>query len=502
MRGSPGLPGLLLPLLGCCCSLPGAAGWRTWDQLPNAPAFVHFVGKFCFDYKPSENEQAGRFDFTLWGRVRSGPLADLGVESTKGAPCWGPCDPSGNLYLVVFDDEEDHWKQALDHWHTMGCRQMLEYASWAQNISEFDGQFNRTVSVHEETRPRFWYFAFAACGVDIVEPVTYEVHAENMLQGPLQSEFGLDEKGAPWLQLAAAVLFVGLALVLRQVARTATGAEALRSRPLLRMLVLSAMCSAAGAVCLSLHFLVFMNNGYGLAPLEVLGQLWVSSAKALLTLLQLLTAKGWALFYAPEELVQRRLMIAILAGIVFTSVACEVHAQYFHDWSTAVYLYESWPGMIILLLNLILFAEAWRSMRETYQHETSEEVRVFYIMISSASFLYFLTLPLMCILAAFVRPWVRAKYVSRTEVASRFIATVILSLCLKPSRLDAMVNARLEDGLETVGEPQDDSPAEDDDYNYDDEEELRKPVLKCQLEEDRQEREAGFRQGGVGGPAE
>lgn len=498
MRRPPGLP---LLLLGWCSSLPGAAGWRTWDQLPTDTAFVHFVGKFCFDYKPSETEQAGRFEFLLRGRVRRGPLANPEAESTKGAPCWGPCDPSGNLYLVVFDDEQDHWKQALDHWQTMGCREMLQYASWAQNISEFDDAFNRTVSVHEETRPRFWYFAFAACGVDIVEPVTYELHTENMLQN-LQSEFGLDEKGALQLQLAAALLFVGLAFVLRQVARTATGAEALRSRPLLRMLVLSALCSAAGAVCLSLHLLVFMNNGYGLAPLEVLGQLWVSSAKALLTLLQLLTAKGWALFYAPEELVQRRLMMAILAGIVFTSVACEIHAQYFHDWSTAIYLYESWPGMIILLLNVILFAEAWRSMRETYQHETSEEVRVFYIMISSATFLYFLTLPLMCILATFVRPWVRAKYVSRTEVASRFIATVILSLCLKPSRLDAMVNARLEDGLETVGEPQDDSPAEDDDYNYDDEEELRKPVLRHQIEEDRQEREAGFRQGGVGGPAE
>jgi len=206
-------PSRLLLLLGTP-SLRCAAGWRTWDQLPNAPAFHHFVGKFCFDVKRSKSEEAGRFEFLLRGRVRRGPLANPEAESTKGAPCWGPCDPSGNLYLVVFDDEEDHWKQALDHWHTMGCREMLEYASWAQNISEFDDAFNRTVSVHEETRPRFWYFAFAACGVDIVEPVTYELHTENMLQN-LQSEFGLDEKGALQLQLAAALLFVGLAFVLR-----------------------------------------------------------------------------------------------------------------------------------------------------------------------------------------------------------------------------------------------------------------------------------------------
>merc|ERR1712066_1157029 len=121
-------------------------------------------------------------------------------------------------------------------------------------------------------------------------------------------------------------------------------------------------------------------------------------------------SKGWALFYAPEELVQRRLMICILACIGLLSIAGEIHGEYFHDWSTAIYLYESWPGMTILFLNVVLFLEAWRSMRDTYRHETSEEVRIFYIVISTASLLYFLTLPVMCILAAAFDAWVRAKY--------------------------------------------------------------------------------------------
>merc|ERR1719254_255066 len=112
--------------------------------------------------------------------------------------------------------------------------------------------------------------------------------------------------------------------------------------------------------------------------------------------------------------------------------------------------------MIILVLNVLLFAEAWRSMRETYRHETADEVRVFYVVISTACLLYFLTLPAMCILAPSFAPWVRAKYVSRADVTSRFLSTLLLSFCLRPSRLDAMVNARLEEGLETVGELRDD----------------------------------------------
>jgi len=422
--------------------------------LPVDDIFAAYVGKFCFDYKRGPEVEAGRFEFVLHGQVLAGPH-ETALPSSEGPPCWGPCETQGNLYLLVFDDEQDHWKRAHRHWNTLTCEEMLHYASFAMPLSPLEGRFNRTVYVHESVRPRFWYFTFAACGVTVVEPIQYEIHTENILKG-FQSEFGIDENDSLQLQLLASFIFICIAFGLRQVAKRATGAEALRSRPLLRMLLLSALCSAAGASCLALHWSVYMVNGYGASIFEVMGQIWICGSKALLTLLQLLTAKGWALFYAPEELVQRRLMICILGGIILTSVACEIHADYFHDWSTALYLYESWPGMVILLLNMVLFAEAWRSMRETYRHETSDEVRIFYVVISSASFLYFLTLPVMCILAAAFDPWVRSKYVARAEVASRFIATLMLVFCLRPSRLDAMVNARLEEGLETVGEMRED----------------------------------------------
>merc|ERR1719203_1023510 len=112
--------------------------------------------------------------------------------------------------------------------------------------------------------------------------------------------------------------------------------------------------------------------------------------------------------------------------------------------------------MAILYLSGLLFLETWRSMCEAYRREASEEVRVFYAMISAASLVYFMTLPVLCTLSSAFAPYVRAKYISRAEVASRFIATLILAVCLRPSRLDAMVNARLEEGLATVGEERED----------------------------------------------
>merc|ERR1712187_466474 len=84
-----------------------------------------------------------------------------------------------------------------------------------------------------------------------------------------------------------------------------------------------------------------------------------------------------------------------------------------------------------------------------------------------ASSVFFLTLPLMTILALTLDPWVRAKYVARAEVASRLAATLILCYCLRPSNLEGMVNARVEQGLDTIGELRDDiDDDEDSDNDY------------------------------------
>eukprot|EP00928_Gymnodinium_smaydae_P023051 TRINITY_DN19174_c0_g2_i1.p1 TRINITY_DN19174_c0_g2~~TRINITY_DN19174_c0_g2_i1.p1 ORF type:complete len:470 (-),score=133.78 TRINITY_DN19174_c0_g2_i1:98-1507(-) len=443
----------MLPLLLGAALLPGfAESWHTWGVLPAYQTFHVYVGKFCYDYSPDKTEKAGTFSFAARGKVLEGSRA-------------GSSTSAGGLFLLVYDDEEDRWKRVRDKWDTITCEELLQYASFKYPISPLDGSINRTVPILESQRPRFWYFAFAACGVESVMDLEYELHAENILQG-IQSEFSMDKVGCLGLQLAASFVFVAIAYGLRVSSRSATGAEALRSRPLARLLLISSTCSAAGASSLALHNAIFMVDGEGYQVSEVFGQLMNCCAKASLTVLMLLTAKGWALFYAPEELIRRQVMICLFGGIIALSVTCEIHADYFRDWSTTLYLYESGPGFVILAMNTLLYLEAWRSMRETYRHEASEEVRVFYILVSTACSLYFLTLPLICILAAAFDPWVRFYYVSVAEVFSRLVSTVLLAICIRPSRLDAMVNARLEDGLETVGELRDDISEEDDEDYY------------------------------------
>lgn len=361
------------------------------------------------------------------------------------------------LFFVVFDDEQASWRRsaslygAYNDGAAASCEDLLRYQHYYVQVPPLAQGFNRTVYITESVRPRFWYFTFVACNVSVLTPLEYELHAQNIKQG-IQSEFSLDEKGSVPLQVFGTLCFGLLAYALRACVIRAEGTEALRSRPLLRLLLCSASLSTAGASCLLLHYAVFMADGVGWPLFEMLGQLALCCAKAVFSILQLLVAKGWSLFYSPGEVARRRMVFVTLGLIIAISFGCEVYAQQFHDASTTLYLYESVPGAMILVLSVVLFIEAYRSMLDTYRHETSDEVRYFYFLVSLVMWAYFMTLPLTCVLAVSFDPWVRAKYVARAELFSRFGATGVLAYCLRPTRLDAMINARLAEGLEPVGE--------------------------------------------------
>jgi hypothetical protein len=114
------------------------------------------------------------------------------------------------------------------------------------------------------------------------------------------------------------------------------------------------------------------------------------------------------------------------------------------DSGSAIYLYESWSGGIVLTLNLSLLLISSLLMRETYQKERVAEARTFYLLVSAAITVYYISLPVVCTLATLLSPWVRLKYVQRVELSTRFGVTLLLLRWLRPSHLDAVINSRLQ----------------------------------------------------------
>lgn len=409
---------------------------RAEGTLPLESDFGTVVRKFCFDFNIDPQISSGRFSFDFFGTAKS--LVTTVASENSG------------LWLAVYDDEDNHWGAVEHSWEVLSCADRLAAASFTTQITPLERQFSMSEDVEEKLRPRFWYFAILACGVEFgEEPVRWSLHAVNQHQ-LFQTEFSVDERGALMLQLIGVVGFCGIGFTLRQIAQRTHGTEALRSRPLLHLLIMSCVCSGGGCACYAIHNFTFALDGWGIALFDFFGALWSVVGKATMTVLQLLLAKGWALFHSPEEGGSLALTTVALGSIILLSLAAEIHILQFHD-DVGVYMYEKMP-IAITVLNTLLFMEVWRSLRKTYSGERSDEVQLFHCMVATSSLIFFLSVPVMCVLASSLDPWVRSRYVSRVEVFARLLTTGILAFCLRPSRLERMVIDRLEEGLEPIGE--------------------------------------------------
>lgn len=417
----------------------GAAAWRSEDTLPATSSFAEYAGKFCFDYTPPADgasgeteaaDVAGVLELRVWGEVQS-PCVEV------------PC-VDHELYFMVFDDESKHWGRVRGRLEDASCEEHLVAASWAVRLSHelaaAPFEFTRDLKIAEHLRPRFWHFAFVNCGRGVARPLSYSLHARNPNQG-LQAEFGMNEHGS----MPTSVCFGLLFLAAFAAARASRGGEG-RSRPLLRLLEGSALCSVAGCWCLALSHAAFAQDGRELLLVRVLGTLCACAAKAALVLLQFMVAKGLALVYGEEERGVRAGIAAALAGIFLLSAGSEIYGEFFRDQSASLYLYESWPGVLILALNVCLLGAALQSTWDSYRKESSTKVRAFYQLASVANGVYFASLPTVCLLASLLSPWVRSKYVERVELTARLAASVLFLLCLWPSRLDGLVGARPSKG--------------------------------------------------------
>jgi len=440
-------------------NLPVACGWRTFGVMPTAPVFAEYLGKFCFDLAPWRNEtvngqtivqkrEAGEYSILLrGGRVQltsiSGPVADHDQRLPDSDGKYG------RLYVLTFDDENKHWGKALSHWQNVDCQTLLVAANGILDVTTCaenpSNPCKRDVVIAEHIRPRFWHFVLLNCGAKILEAPSYELHARNVRLGFL-AEFGMDWRHSLWLEIVFGLLFaiqVGVTCFL-------TAGRSLQfdlaHRPLLRILQLSALSSCLGCAFTVLHLGFYAHDGFGIAVYELLGTLGACVAKAMLMILQLLLAKGWMLFLDAGEELPTNFALGSLALVVSLSMCCEIYGQHFHDMSATLYLYQSWPGLVILGLNLGLLIVSWFWLWQAHNKETSADVREIQRSVAAACGVYFASLPTICLLAQLVSPWCRRGIVEGVELLARFIATSLLLVVLRPSRLDATLALRINEG--------------------------------------------------------
>jgi len=401
---------------------------------------AHYIGKFCF-YVDPEGERVGEVSLTI--------KSEHGVE-----------EPGAGLNLMFFSDQQNKWKRVRYNWPST-CEDLNRSASFIQPVkpvfNETLGQhsfdFKTTVGVTQRIRHRYWYFALVACNVTVMPRMEYHLHTVNVNQG-FQAEFGMDEDGSIALDLFTWLGFFCMFGVVLGFAIKRFGLGALRMRTLLQSLLVAVVLSSVGGLFMLIDSLTFARDGVGAREAAVIGATCECLAKVQLGLLQLFVSRGRDFLRSPREFVRRTVILISVLIFITVAVVSEIYEQYYAhlDWSTTVYFYSSKPGAIVLFLNIALFMDVVRSTRQLFQKgDLTPQLRQFYLRTAICATMYFLALPVLVVLACNCAPWVRRKFVERAEILSRFLVCGLLAYCLWPSRLDHIVDARLNTSLDEAG---------------------------------------------------
>lgn len=354
------------------------------------------------------------------------------------------------FYVVLWDDRPEHWG-AIEHRWTdrMTCAERFQNATAAIRV-DLDHTTKGSIryEVREKERPRYFHMALTACLLPgVPKYLRFHMHATNP-QHSIEKEFSMDRMGTLWLQLAAFLGFFILAAILSYSAVHQFGEDALKTRPLLVVLLVSILCGALGGLFYFADAVNFCINGIGFRPLAIIGAVCVCLAKVGLALLQLFVARGTDFLSDPAE-VSRAFFVHFMAVVYLAvSIGAEVYSRYFQhsSRSNTLYLYASWPGFIVATLNCLLLADILRSSWDLFKRpdiQNSPVVKAFFTRTTIAAVLYFMTLPLMIIMANAMEPWNRRKYVDRAEVISRFVICAILAFVLWPSTVDDVMEQKL-----------------------------------------------------------
>ena len=243
-------------------------------------------------------------------------------------------------------------------------------------------------------------------------------------------EFGVDEQGLLATYLVFFLTFVvdstlhswGLIKMWRQ--------DALH--PIVKLLTSSILLQCVSIFCEFVHLAIYSGNGVGAPVMDGISQVLDMVSQLFFMLLLILISKGWTI--SSPRLTDRRALFIILAVFLFSYVALFIWKEAATDSASTSYVYESPPGIILLVMRTLTLGWFLYCLHLTFTHETHPDKRRFYIVFGSLYSLWFIGLPVIVGVAAVLDAWVRMKIVMAIYLAFNMAAVSGLGWLLWPSR--------------------------------------------------------------------
>jgi uncharacterized membrane protein YuzA (DUF378 family) len=155
-----------------------------------------------------------------------------------------------------------------------------------------------------------------------------------------------------------------------------------------------------------------------------------------LSLMLILISFGWAV--TTPSITQRQRFI-VLGGMAFMALWYLILFIWVYagvDPASTVYSYETWPGVIIVILRTIIMLGFIYNIIQTLKGEAMSSKRRFYIIFGIAYSIWFLIIPFATFIAAVVgyeAPWWQDRVVTGLKTTLDFFGLLGLVLLMWPN---------------------------------------------------------------------
>ncbi|KAF2074745.1 hypothetical protein CYY_003933 [Polysphondylium violaceum] len=335
-----------------------------------------------------------------------------------------------NTSIVIYDDAKTSWQEVYKS--KLTCEERI-----SSNITSFtiangnnhpDYNSTSTSPVKDVQRPHFWYVVAVNCQGS-VELDEYSISLTNP-GGIWKRQFSYDEQGLEALYLVYFFVFLGLAIFTSYAAYTLTMTRSFH--PIVKILTLTIYLEFLSVFILLVHYGVYSHDGVGAKGLQGFGEILDLAAQISFILLLVLIAKGWAISRVTID--DKKIILIVMGLLSGLYLIMFIWIKAGQDHASTVYMYDTAPGIILLVARSLTMIWFMWCGYNTYIEENHPAKRQFYKLFGISFVFWFIALPMICIIASAVDPWVRQRTVLGFYVTFNAVAIAVASFLLSPSR--------------------------------------------------------------------
>jgi len=339
-----------------------------------------------------------------------------------------------DIMLLFYDDVPESWPTVYSERKKLSCSEKVAMSKGNRTI---EPGVVRIQPFTDHSRPHYWYFVVANC---YGNGINFEYNFEFINSGnSWERQFSFDEQGlAPMYLFYFLVFLLGIGVHIYAVI---TYSREGTFHLVVKIFSACVIMEFFYIMFMFIHYITYKNNGVGVPVLKGFAEVIDIAFQMALILLFILLAKGFAI---SKSFITDKLHVIILIGITFLLYISMFIWGYAYKNYGALYIYESAPGIIILILRVLTLGWFLWLLRKSHVEENHTHKKEFYIRLGIFCACWFLSLPFIVVIAAILSSWVRLKIVQTMYVSMNILALMVFSYLFWPSKLSEYFNVKTD----------------------------------------------------------